>query len=122
MELQDKELTEKVIGICFDVLNELGAGFLESVYLKSMLIALTEKGIKAQEQVPLKVNFRGKVVGDFCADLLIEGRLVIELKAVKALVPEHEAQLLNYLKATGMRVGLLVNFGKSKLEWKRMVY
>ena len=122
MELLEKDLTEKIIAACFEVSNELGAGFLESVYEKALLIALTDKGLKAETQVPLKVVFRNRVVGDFYADTLVENLVIIELKAVKSIGTEHEAQLINYLKATNKRVGLLVNFGKPKLEWKRFVY
>jgi len=121
MKLLEKELTEKVIGACFEVANELGPGFLESVYRKALIMVLMQLGLKAGEEVPLKVSFRGQIVGDFFADILVDDRLVIELKAVKALTAEHEAQLMNYLKATGIKVGLLVNFGKSKVEWKRLV-
>lgn len=120
--LIEKELTEKVLGVCFEVANELGGGFLESVYQKAVVIVLQDKGMKAEEQVPLKVMFRGQVVGDFYADILVEDKLILELKSVKSLSSEHEAQLMNYLKATGIKVGLLVNLGRTKLEWKRMVY
>lgn len=118
----EEELTKRIIGASFEVLNELGAGFLESVYEKSLIIALEEKGIKSIAQAPLKVEFRGNIVGEFYPDILVEDKVVIELKAIKNLAAEHEAQLLNYLKATGIRVGLLLNFGKPKLEWKRLVY
>ncbi|MBI2472534.1 MAG: GxxExxY protein [Planctomycetes bacterium] len=122
MELLEKDLTEKIIAACLEVSNELGAGFLESVYERALLIALTDKGLKAETQVPLKVVFRNRVVGDFYADTLVENLVIIELKAVKSIGTENEAQLINYLKATNKRVGLLVNFGKPKLEWKRFVY
>ncbi len=122
MELLEKNLTEKIIGACFEVSNELGAGFLESVYEKALLIALIEKGLNAKAQMPLKVFFRGRIVGEFYADIFVEDRVIIELKTVKSIHPEHEAQLINYLKAIGVKVGLLINFGKSKLEWKRLVY
>lgn len=122
MELLEKDLTEKIIAACFEVSNELGAGFLESVYEKALFIALTDKGLKAETQAPLKVVFRNRVVGDFYADTLVENLVIIELKAVKSIGTDHEAQLINYLKATNKRVGLLVNFGKPKLEWKRFVY
>ncbi|KHE93937.1 MAG: GxxExxY protein [Candidatus Scalindua rubra] len=122
MELLEKDLTEKIIGACFEVSNELGVGFLESVYEKALIIALADKEIDAIAQAPLKVLFRDKVVGDFYADILVEDKVIIELKAVKALSPEHEAQIINYLKATGIKVGLLINFAKPKLEWKRLVY
>ncbi len=114
------ELTHAVIGCAFAVINELGSGFLESVYEKSMLIALADAGIGAAAQQPIVVNFRGKPVGTFYADLLVEGKVLVELKAVKALAPEHQAQVINYLKATGIEVGLLINFGNPKLEFKRL--
>ena len=117
-----KKLTGKIIGACIEVSNELGVGFLESVYEKALLIALIEKGLHVEEQVPLEVTFRNQIVGTFYADILVENDIVIELKAVKSLKPEHEAQLINYLKASGKHIGLLVNFGKPKLEWKRFVY
>ena len=122
MELLEKDLTEKVIGSCFEVSNELGSGFLESVYEKALLISLRDKGLKAEGQVPLKVKYKNHIVGDFFADLLVEGKLIMELKAAKSLTSEHDAQLINYLKATGIKVGLLVNFGRPKVEWKRIVY
>jgi GxxExxY protein len=120
-ELIEKDLTDKIIGACIEVSNELGAGFLESVYEKALVIALLAKGLKVQAQAALEVRFRGHVVGEFYADILVENRVVIEVKAAKALTAEHEAQLINYLRATGIRVGLLVNFGKPRVEWKRLV-
>ncbi len=102
------------------MIKELGSGFLESVYEKALLFALEHKGILARPQVPIKVNFRGNIVGEFFADILVEEKVIVELKALKALLPEHQAQLINYLKATGMDVGLLVNFGSPKLEVKRV--
>ena len=114
-----EELSEQIIAACFDVSNELGAGFLESVYEKALLIALTDRGLMAQSQAPLKVRFRDQVVGDFYADIIVEGSVILELKAVKNLAPEHQAQIINYLKATGIEIGLLVNFGNPKLEYRR---
>ena len=121
-KLLEEELTEKVIGACIEVSRELGSGFLESVYAKALMIVLTHLGLKAVEQAALKVLFRGHIVGEFYPDLLVKERLIVELKAVKSLSSEHEAQLINYLKATGIKVGVLINFGRSRLEWKRMVY
>ncbi len=118
--MQHEELTHTVIGTCFEVIKELGEGFLESVYENALIIALRQKGIKAEPQVPLKVRFGGEVVGEFNADVLVENVLILELKAVKALIPEHQAQLINYLKATGMQTGLLINFGGSRVEYKRL--
>jgi GxxExxY protein len=112
-------LTEKIIAACFDVSNELGAGFLESVYEKALLIALRDRGLSAEAQSPLKVIFRNQTVGDFFADIVVENTVLLELKAVKALAPEHQAQIINYLKATGIDIGLLVNFGNPKLEYRR---
>ena len=121
MSLVYEELTEKVIGICFEVSNELGAGFLESVYQRALTIALIQKGLTVEEQVPLKVKFRGQVVGDFYPDILVSSKLILELKSIKSINSEHEAQMINYLKATGLNVGLIINFGRTKLEWKRLV-
>lgn len=114
-----EELTEKILKACFEVSNELGCGFLESVYLKALLIALAEAGLKAAPQTPLKVMFRGQTVGDFFPDIIVEDTILLELKAVKALAPEHLAQVMNYLKATGIEVGFLINFGTPKLEYRR---
>lgn len=123
-DLQDvktphEELSRQIIGCSFDVINVLGAGFLESVYEKALHIALTESGLAVERQKPIEVRFRSQVVGDFYADLLVEGKILIELKAVKAIAPEHQAQIINYLNATGISVGLLINFGNPRLEYKR---
>jgi len=120
MEMLHEEITEKILAACFEVAGELGAGFLESVYEKALLVAVRQKGLKAEEQYPVRVCFRGVPVGEFFADLLVEGKVVVELKAVKALAPEHQAQVINYLKATGIEVGLLVNFGSPKIEYRRL--
>ncbi|HEX8234475.1 MAG TPA: GxxExxY protein [Abditibacteriaceae bacterium] len=120
MELLHQELTRRIIEACFEVSNELGAGFLESVYEKALLVVLEQKGLKARAQVPLEVCFRGVTVGNFFADVLVEARVLVELKAVKTLLPEHQAQVINYLQATGLDVGLLINFGSSRLEYKRL--
>ncbi len=114
-----EKLTEKILEACFEVSNELGAGFLESVYEKALIIVLRGKKLKADSQVPLSVKFRGVSVGDFFADILAEDSIILELKVVKKLAPEHMAQLINYLKATGLEVGLLINFGNPKLEYRR---
>ncbi len=118
-EMLHADITSKIIEACFEVANELGSGFVESVYEKALIIALREKELKVERQVPLKVMFRGQCVGDFIADLVVEGKVLVELKAAKGLSPVHQAQVINYLNATGLDVALLVNFGKPKLEWKR---
>jgi len=120
MALLHEDLTERILKACFEVSNELGAGFLESVYEKALLIALRQQSLNAESQVPVSVKFRGETVGDFFADILVEGKVLVELKAVKALAPEHFAQVINDLKATGLEVGLLVNFGNPKLEYRRL--
>ncbi len=114
-----EELTRQILKACFEVSNELGCGFIESVYLKALVIVLAQDGLKAQTQTPLTVRFRGQIVGDFLADIIVEDTVLLELKATKALRPEHLAQILNYLKATGIGIGLLVNFGTPRLEYRR---
>jgi GxxExxY protein len=118
-KLLHADLTRSIIGCAFEVINELGSGFLESVYEKAMIVALTDGGLPVEAQKPISIQYRGRPVGDFYADILVDNRVIIELKAVKAITPEHEAQVINYLNATGIRVGLLINFGSSKLEFKR---
>jgi GxxExxY protein len=113
-------LTEHIIGACYEVGNELGAGFLETVYENALLIALKDKGINAANQVPLEVKFRDKTVGKYFADVVVENQVIIELKAVKSLASEHIAQILNYLRGTNLPVGLLVNFGNPKIEIRRL--
>jgi GxxExxY protein len=119
--LKYRELTEKIIGVFFEVYNELGHGFLESVYEKAFEIALTSKGISALRKIEVPVWFRGQKVGDFEADMLVEKCVLLELKAGRALDASHEAQLLNYLRATEIEVGMLFSFGL-KPEFKRMAY
>lgn len=114
-----EDLTGKILEACFEVSKELGTGFVESVYEKALMVALKQKGLKVENQVSLKVKFRSVIVGEFYADLLIEDKIIIELKAVNSLINEHFAQLLNYLKATEKEVGLIVNFGNPKLEYRR---
>jgi len=101
--------------------NELGDGFLESVYENALYIVLTGYGLCVERQKNISVFFRGNIIGDFKADLIINKKVIVELKAVRALDPAHEAQLINYLKATNIEVGLLLNFGR-KPEFKRFVY
>ncbi len=120
MPLIYEDITNTILSACFEVINELGVGFLKSVYEKSLLIALHQIGLKAVDQIPIIVTFRGQNVGQFYADLLVEDKVMVELKAVTALTPQHKAQVINYLKATGVEVGLLVNFGNPKLEFRRL--
>ena len=119
MPIIHEEITEKILAACFEVSNELGAGFVESVYQNALMIALQEKGLNAKREHPLTVIFRNQNVGQFYADFLVEDKIILELKAVSALAEIHKAQLLNYLKTTGLKTGLLINFGNPKLEYRR---
>lgn len=115
------DLTERVLAAVFEVSNTLGAGFLEKVYERALLRELGLRGIKATGQVSLAVTYKGKAVGEYFADILVEDVLVVELKCVDRLANEHVAQCLNYLRAPGLGVCLLVNLQKPKVEWKRIV-
>ena len=115
-------LIEKVVGAVYEVANTLGAGFLEKVYERALVAELRLRGIRAEWQVPLRVMYKGEAVGEYYIDILVEGRLVLELKCVQALTDEHLAQTLNYLKATGHQVALLINFQHPKVEWRRIVH
>jgi len=118
--MKGSDITEAVIGCAFDVHNELGAGFLENVCENALAFALAERGHAVQQQPALHVHFRGRVVGEFRPDIVVDGEVVVEVKALASLLPVHEAQLLNYLKASGLQVGLLINFGR-RVEYKRRV-
>ena len=111
------DITKAVIGCAFEVSNELGCGFLESVYENALLMLLRQRGFSVKSQCPIKVMFRGECVGDFIGDILVDDNVLLELKAVKVLAPEHHAQIINYLNATGIQVGLLINFGPTRLEF-----
>src|SRR5579872_2934910 len=119
--LKHADLTERIIGVYFDVYNELGHGFLESIYEQALKIALTEAGLNVQRQVPIKVSFRQHTIGDFKADMLVDRRVLLELKAARCIDLAFEKQLLNYLRATEIEVGLLLNFGL-KAEFRRLVF
>ena len=116
--VEHAELTQKILSCAFEVSNELGIGFVESVYENSLLIALHQKGLKVEQQVSLPVEFRGNLVGQFFIDLLVEDSIILELKDSKAIAPEHEMQILNYLRGSSKPVGLLLNFGVPKLEYR----
>jgi GxxExxY protein len=115
------EITKKIIGCAFEVSNTLGIGFVEKVYENALVHLLRKSSLKVVQQYPIKVSFDGIIVGDFVADLLVEDRVLVELKAVSALVNEHTAQALNYLRASSLEICLLINFGKSKIEIKRLL-
>jgi GxxExxY protein len=119
--LKHKELTETIIGVFYEVYNELGHGFLESVYERAFEVALASKGLEVLRQIDVPVWFRGQKVGDFVADVLVNKSVLLELKATRTLDSAHEAQMLNYLRATEIEVGLLFNFG-IKPEFRRLVF
>ena len=116
-----RELTEAIIGCAYRVYNTMGHGFLESVYEKCLLIEFHKTGLRVESQKPIEVHYEGEVVGEFVADLLLEDEVIVELKAVRQLSPIHEAQLVNYLVATGKPVGLLLNFGETRVDVKRKI-
>ena len=121
-KLLHADITQKVIGAAYEVYGTLGYGFLESVYKKAMQVELQRLGLRAEVESPIKVRYRDVIVGDFRADLLVSEAVIVELKTAKEYCAEDEPQLLNELKATGVKVGLLINFGRTKVEFKRMVF
>ncbi len=120
MDIND--ITYAINGAVFEVNRVLGPGFLEKVYENALLIELRSRGLKVETQVPIKVLYKDDVVGEYIADIFVEDRVVVELKTVESLEKIHEAQLLNYLKATGLSIGMLVNFRHPKAEIKRLVH
>jgi GxxExxY protein len=120
-DILHKELTESILKVFYEVYNELGYGFLESVYQNAMYFELKSQGFKVEAQKKIKVYYKNELVGDFIADLLINDLVILELKSCDTLVKAHYAQTLNYLKATNIEVGLLLNFGE-KPEIKRLIF
>lgn len=120
IELLHSDISQTIIGCCFEVMKDLGAGFLENVYKNALFIAMKQKGLNVSSEQQFEVIFRNHKVGRYVADLIVENAIVVELKCCTALLSEHKAQVINYLKASGIAVGLLVNFGQHKLEYKRL--
>jgi GxxExxY protein len=116
-----KPLTEKIIGAAFEVHNHLGSGFLEKIYENALVRELVDRGLRIETQRPIPVSYKGALVGSYFADVLVESSVICEIKALDGLLPIHEYQILNYLKATGIPVGLLLNFGTARVQVKRMV-
>ena len=114
-----EEITHKIVGCAYHVFNQLGFGFLESVYKKAMIIELKKRNLEVEEEKPLKVHYDGKIVGDFYVDLFVENEIITELKYIQKLAKEHEVQLVNYLNGLKKDIGLLINFGPSGDEVKR---
>lgn len=120
--MENDPLTEKIIACCYDVHRELGPGLNEKIYGKALMIALRDKGLDYEKERSFKVNYKGKDVGLLRLDLVVDGRVVVELKAVSGYVPKiFEQQLIAYLKASGLKVGLLVNFGNNSCKVRRFV-
>lgn len=119
--MDDSELTEKIIGCAYRVYNTMGQGFLERVYEKCLFVEFEKAGIEAEFQKPVEVFYDGQCVGNYVVDVLIQRKIILELKAVRTLTVVHEVQLVNYLAATKIPLGLLINFGESKVEVKRKV-
>lgn len=119
--MQHEKLTEQIIGCAYRVYNQMGFGFLESVYEKCLLIELAKSRLYAEAQYPITAHYDGQVVGEFFADIFVEDKIIVELKSVRRLHKIHEVQLVNYLTTTGKDVGLLINFGERTVEIKRKV-
>ena len=117
----EQELSGKILEGAFAVHNTLGCGFLEKVYSNALLSELRSAGLNCEREVLFKVKYKDVVVGEYCADLIVEKRVLVEMKACLNLEPAHEAQILNYLRASGIQVCLLMNFGKPKLQYRRFV-
>lgn len=115
----DRSVTGKIIGAAFEVHNALGYGYLERVYQRALQVELLRCGLQAEAEHRMQVLYKGVVVGDYAADLFVEAKVLVELKVAPAYRPEDEAQLLNELKATGVRIGLLINFGRERVEFRR---
>ena len=120
-ELLYKELAYAIVGAAMEVHNQLGPGFLEAVYRKALIYELTLRGFLVEEEKPLPVYYKGQLIGEYKADLVVDGKIILEIKAVSALAKAHEAQAIHYLTATGLRLALLINFGASSLQQKRIV-
>ena len=121
-EIVYKELSYRIMKALMEVHNTLGAGFLEKVYENAIIVKLRKAGLKAIQQEPIKVHFEGEIVGDYFADILIEDKIILEIKCIEKITNVHRAQVINYLKATGLRLGIIVNFAKPKLEYQRIVF
>jgi GxxExxY protein len=117
----ESEPTGKILEAAFAVHNTLGCGFLERVYSNALLIELRSSGLDCAQASPLKIRYRDTIVGDYIADIIVDNRVIIELKACASLDPSHSAQVMNYLRAANVHVGLLLNFGRPKLEYRRFI-
>ena len=120
-EILYKDLSYRIVGLAMKVHSKLGYGFLEKVYENGLMVLFRREGIEAKQQVPITVYFEEEVVGNYYADILVEDKVILEIKSVENIIDAHIAQTLNYLKATGLRLAIILNFSKEKLEYKRIV-
>jgi GxxExxY protein len=116
-----KELSYKIVGCAMEVHSKLGPGFLEKVYENSLMLLFRKEGIAAKQQAPVKVCFEGELVGEYRADILIDEKIILELKMVEKIVDVHRAQMLHYLRATGIKLGMILNFGSKNFQYERLV-
>jgi GxxExxY protein len=116
-----KDLSYKVVGLAMEVYNKLGSGFLEKVYENALMILLSRNEIPAQQRAPVRVHFDGKVVGEYYADILVNDKIILELKTLDSIADVHRAQVLNYLRATGKKLAMIFNFGRNGFEYERLV-
>lgn len=116
-----RDLSYKIIGLAMQVHNELGFGFLEKVYENALMVLFQENGIPAAQKVPIPVTYHGRLVGEYFADILVDNSIILELKTIERIAEIHKAQTLNYLKATSLRLAMLINFGKLRMEYERLV-
>jgi GxxExxY protein len=120
-DILHKDLSYKIIGLAMQVHNKLGFGFLEKVYENALMILLKREGIEAKQQTAVAVYFEGEKIGDYYADILVEDKIILELKSVEKIVDAHRAQVLHYLKVTGLQLAIILNFAKEQLESERLV-
>jgi GxxExxY protein len=116
-----KELSYKIVGCAMEVHSKLGSGFLEKVYENALMVLFRKEGIAAKQQTPIKVNFEGELVGEYYADILVDEKIILELKTADKIVDIHRAQILHYLRATGIKLGMILNFGNKNFEYERLV-
>jgi len=116
-----KDLSYKIVGLAMKVHGELGCGFLEKVYENALMLMFKKEGIEAEQQAPIHVMFQEHVIGEYYADILVEGKIILEVKTVDQIIAAHVSQVINYLKATGLKLGMIMNFGEDSFEYKRVV-
>jgi GxxExxY protein len=116
-----KELSYEIIGVAMEVHNRLGYGFLEKVYENALMILFKREKIRVENQMSIKIEFENQIIGEYIADILVEDKIILELKAVNKILDVHKAQILNYLKATNKKLGIIINFGNPKLEFYRII-